>query len=74
LGNKGANETLRNLYHTYSNQNSEPQKWEGGWKSTLIEAKGMGKREDGMGWDGMGGLWRGNQEGEYHLKCKLIKD
>jgi hypothetical protein len=36
-----------------------------GWRSTLIEAKGMGVREDRMG-----DLWRGNQEGGYHLKCK----
>ena len=60
---------MRNLCHTYSNQNSEPWEWESGLRSTLIQAKGMGKREDRMG-----GLWRGNQEGEYHLKCKLIND
>jgi hypothetical protein len=36
-----------------------------GWRSILIETKG--KRERG---DGMGGLWRGNHEGGYKLKCK----
>jgi hypothetical protein len=39
-----------------------------GWKSTLIEAKGTGGEK--VGW---GDLWRGNREGEYHLKCKQIK-
>jgi len=40
--------------------------WVNGWRSTLIEAKGRGKGR-------MGGLWRGNQEGEYYLKCKQTK-
>ena len=31
--------------------------------------KGEG-REDGCG---MGGLWRGNQEVGYHLRCKQIE-
>jgi hypothetical protein len=31
----------------------------------LIEAKGRGKRRNGMG-----DLWRGNWEGVYNLKCK----
>jgi hypothetical protein len=39
-----------------------------GWRSTFIEGKGQGKREVGMG-----GLWRGNWEGGYHLKYKQIK-
>ena len=34
----------------------------GGWKNTIIEAKGRG--------NGNGSLWRGNQEGGYQLKCK----
>jgi hypothetical protein len=42
-------------------------KWVSGWKNTLIEEK---RREMG---DGMGDLWRGNLEGENHLKCKRIK-
>jgi hypothetical protein len=25
------------------------QEWESGWRSTIIEAKGRGKRGDGMG-------------------------
>ena len=33
-----------------------------GWKSTPLEAKGSA--------EGMGGLWKGNWEGGYHLKCK----
>jgi hypothetical protein len=32
------------------------------WESTLIEAKERG--------DWMKGLWRGNWEGEHHLKYK----
>jgi hypothetical protein len=36
-----------------------------GWRSTLIEVKGMGEREDGMGT-----LQRGNWEGGYHFKYK----
>lgn len=28
--------------------------------------------DEGKG-DGIGGLWRGNWEGGYHLKCKQIK-
>ena len=36
-----------------------------GWRSTLIEAKWREEREDGRG-----GLWRGNREVGYHLKCK----
>lgn len=41
--------------------------WEfvSGWRSTFIEAKGRGYL--------LGGLWRQNWEGDYHLKCKLIK-
>jgi hypothetical protein len=35
------------------------------WRSILIEAKGRGEKGEGMG-----DLWRGNKEGEYHLKCK----
>ena len=38
--------------------------WVEGWGSTFIEAKGMGERADGMGL-----LWRGNQEGGCHLRC-----
>jgi hypothetical protein len=44
------------------------QEWVNGWKSTLLELKGKGERGNGMR-----GLWRGNQEGGYHLKCKWIK-
>jgi hypothetical protein len=44
------------------------QEWVSGWRSTFIEAKGLGEKEDGME-----ELWRGNQEGEYYLKCKQIK-
>lgn len=36
-----------------------------GWRSTLIKAKGRG--------DEMGDLWRRNQEGGYHSKCKQVK-
>jgi len=32
--------------------------WVSGWRSTLVEAKGMGKKDDEMG-----GLWRGNRRG-----------
>jgi hypothetical protein len=39
-----------------------------GWRRPLIEAKGKEEREGRMR-----GLWRYNQEGGYHLKCKLIK-
>ena len=38
----------------------------GRWVSTLIEAKGRGKRVDVGG----GSLWSGNQEEGYHLRCK----
>jgi hypothetical protein len=41
--------------------------WVSGWRSTLIEVKGRGRREV------MGNLWRGNQEGASHLKCKQMK-
>jgi hypothetical protein len=41
----------------------------GRWGSTLIEAKGRGKRTDGMG----GELWRGNWERGYHLRYKRMK-
>jgi hypothetical protein len=37
----------------------------GGSGSTLIEAGATG--------NGIGDLWRGNQEGGKHLKCKKIK-
>jgi hypothetical protein len=37
--------------------------WVSGWRNSLIEAKERGGKR-------MGALWRGNQEGEYHLKCK----
>jgi hypothetical protein len=33
-----------------------------------MEANGRRERDDRMG-----RLWRGNQEGGYHLKCKQIK-
>jgi hypothetical protein len=39
------------------------QEWVGTWRCTLIEAKWMGKRGDGMGVCG----------GGYHLKYKQIK-
>jgi hypothetical protein len=39
-----------------------------GWKSTLIETK-MGEERGQR----MRELWKGNQEGGYHLKCKSTK-
>ena len=36
-----------------------------GQRSTLIESKGSGERENGMR-----DLWKGNWEVGYHLKCK----
>jgi hypothetical protein len=41
------------------------QEWVGRQRTTLIEAKGMREREDGMV-----DLCRVNQEGGYHLKYK----
>lgn len=38
-------------------------KWVRKWRSTIIEAKERGYKEDRMDC-----LWRVNQEGEYHLK------
>jgi hypothetical protein len=32
-----------------------------------------GGGDDGGDGGGMGDMWRGNQEREYHLKCKWIK-
>jgi hypothetical protein len=41
------------------------QEWMNGWRSTIIEVKGIKERNDIMeGW------WRGNLEGGYHLTCK----
>jgi len=42
--------------------------WVSRLRSTIIEAKGRREKENEM-W----GLWKGNWEGEYHLKCKQIK-
>jgi hypothetical protein len=39
--------------------------WVNEWRSTLIEAQEREVRGDGIG-----GWWRGNQEGGYHVKCK----
>jgi hypothetical protein len=36
-----------------------------GWRSTLLEAKVKGEREEGM--------WKDNWEGENHFKYKQIK-
>jgi hypothetical protein len=41
-----------------------------GGGSTPQRGKGEGGWEDG---GGMGGLWRGNWEGGYHLRCKLME-
>jgi hypothetical protein len=43
-----------------------------GVREWVEEQLHRGKGE-GEGEDGMGVLWRGNQEGRYHLKCKGIK-
>jgi hypothetical protein len=43
------------------------QELEVGLGSTLVKAKESEREE----WDG--GLWRGNQDEGYHLKCKRIK-
>ena len=40
---------------------------EGGW---VGEHTHRDKREGREGGCGMEGLWRGNQEVEYHLRCK----
>jgi len=40
------------------------QNWVSGWRSTLMDSNRRGRG------DGIGSLWRRNQEVGYHLKCK----
>jgi hypothetical protein len=68
--NKKPTYTLK-LNNSVVNDNfvrEEIKKGLSGWRSTHKEAKGKGEMRNGMGQ-----LWRGNQEGGYHLKCKQIK-
>jgi len=48
----------------YGDARGVRQEWMSGWRSSLIKAKGKGRRGIGCG------VWRDNQEGVYHLKCK----
>lgn len=43
------------------------KEWDSGVEEHPHRDKGEGKRGDGLG-----GLWRGNWEEGYHLKCKMI--